>query len=144
MSCSFWLFKNTSQAKATMKPSSWLGSQPEAGPGTALIFRLWALGLCSLHSEIRNKLLEILLYCLLQMSFDLKLGNNFLHVPRLPADGKGFVVCVEIGDWWSANSVTWVWLQVTNCRWPHNWRWLSNIIDSYYNILVYSFTGLSL
>ena len=27
-----------------------------------------------------------------QMSFDLKLGNDFLHVPRLPADGKGFVV----------------------------------------------------
>ena len=26
------------------------------------------------------------------MSFNLKLGNDFLHIPRLPADGKGFVV----------------------------------------------------
>ena len=26
---------------------------------------------------------------------DLKPGNNFLHVPRLPADGKGFVVWKE-------------------------------------------------
>jgi len=29
------------------------------------------------------------------MSFDLKLGNDFLRVPRLPADGKGFVVWKE-------------------------------------------------
>ena len=29
------------------------------------------------------------------MSFDAKLGNDFLHVPRLPADGKGFVVWKE-------------------------------------------------
>ena len=29
------------------------------------------------------------------MSFDLKLGNNFLCVPGLPADGKGFVVWKE-------------------------------------------------
>ena len=29
------------------------------------------------------------------MSFDLKLGNNFLRVPRLPADGKGFIVWKE-------------------------------------------------
>ena len=29
------------------------------------------------------------------MSFDLKLGNNFLCVLRLPADGKGFVVWKE-------------------------------------------------
>ena len=29
------------------------------------------------------------------MSLDLKLGNNFLCVPRLPADGKGFVVWKE-------------------------------------------------
>ena len=26
------------------------------------------------------------------MSFDIKLGNDFLHIPKLPADGKGFVV----------------------------------------------------
>ena len=29
------------------------------------------------------------------MSFDPKLGNDFLHVHRLPADGKGFVVWKE-------------------------------------------------
>ena len=29
------------------------------------------------------------------MSLDLKLGNDFLRVPRLPADGKGFVVWKE-------------------------------------------------
>ena len=29
------------------------------------------------------------------MSFDPKLGNDFLCVPRLPADGKGFVVWKE-------------------------------------------------
>ena len=29
------------------------------------------------------------------MSFNAKLGNDFLHVPRLPADGKGFVVWKE-------------------------------------------------
>ena len=29
------------------------------------------------------------------MSTDLKLGNDFLHVPRLLADGKGFVVWKE-------------------------------------------------
>jgi len=29
------------------------------------------------------------------MSFDSKLGNDFLRVPRLPADGKGFVVWKE-------------------------------------------------
>ena len=29
------------------------------------------------------------------MSFDSKLGNDFLCVPRLPADGKGFVVWKE-------------------------------------------------
>ena len=29
------------------------------------------------------------------MSFHSKLGNDFLHVPRLPADGKGFVVWKE-------------------------------------------------
>ena len=29
------------------------------------------------------------------MSFDPKLGNDFLRVPRLPADGKGFVVWKE-------------------------------------------------
>ena len=29
------------------------------------------------------------------MSLDLKLGNDFLCVPRLPADGKGFVVWKE-------------------------------------------------
>ena len=26
------------------------------------------------------------------MSYDLKLSNNLLHIPKLPADGKGFVV----------------------------------------------------
>jgi hypothetical protein len=26
------------------------------------------------------------------MSFDIKLGNDFLRIPKLPADGKGFVV----------------------------------------------------
>ena len=26
------------------------------------------------------------------MSYDLKLGNNLLHVPKLPANGKSFVV----------------------------------------------------
>ena len=29
------------------------------------------------------------------MSLDLKLGNNFLCVPRLPTDGKGFIVWKE-------------------------------------------------
>ena len=29
------------------------------------------------------------------MSFDSKLGNDFLCVPKLPADGKGFVVWKE-------------------------------------------------
>ena len=29
------------------------------------------------------------------MSLNLKLGNDFLHVPRLPADGKGFVIWKE-------------------------------------------------
>ena len=29
------------------------------------------------------------------MLLDLKLGNDFLHVPRLPADGKGFIVWKE-------------------------------------------------
>ena len=29
------------------------------------------------------------------MSFDSKFGNDFLRVPRLPADGKGFVVWKE-------------------------------------------------
>ena len=29
------------------------------------------------------------------MSLDLKLGNNFLCIPRLPADGKGFIVWKE-------------------------------------------------
>ena len=29
------------------------------------------------------------------MSFNLKLGNDFLHILRLPADGKGFVVWKE-------------------------------------------------
>jgi gag-polypeptide of LTR copia-type len=29
------------------------------------------------------------------MSYDIKLGNDFLRVPRLPADGKGFVVWKE-------------------------------------------------
>jgi len=28
------------------------------------------------------------------MSLDIKLGNDFLRVPKLPADGKGFVVLV--------------------------------------------------
>ena len=29
------------------------------------------------------------------MSLDLKLGNDFLHILRLPADGKGFIVWKE-------------------------------------------------
>jgi len=29
------------------------------------------------------------------MSLDIKLGNDFLRVPKLPADGKGFVVWKE-------------------------------------------------
>ena len=29
------------------------------------------------------------------MSLDLKLGNDFLRVPRLPADGKGFIIWKE-------------------------------------------------
>jgi len=29
------------------------------------------------------------------MSMDIKLGNDFLRVPRLPADGKGFVIWKE-------------------------------------------------
>ena len=29
------------------------------------------------------------------MSMDIKLGNDFLCVPRLPADGKGFVIWKE-------------------------------------------------
>ena len=29
------------------------------------------------------------------MSINIKLGNDYLHVPRLPADGKGFVVWKE-------------------------------------------------
>ena len=29
------------------------------------------------------------------MSFDIKLGNDFLCIPKLPADGKGFVVWKE-------------------------------------------------
>ena len=38
---------------------------------------------------------NFLLYYLLQMSLDLKLGNDFLCIPRLPADEKGFVVWKE-------------------------------------------------
>ena len=29
------------------------------------------------------------------MSMDIKLGNDFLRIPRLPADGKGFVIWKE-------------------------------------------------
>ena len=29
------------------------------------------------------------------MSFDIKLGNNFLRIPKLPIDGKGFVIWKE-------------------------------------------------
>jgi hypothetical protein len=29
------------------------------------------------------------------MSYDMKLGNDFLHIPKLPDDGRGFVVWKE-------------------------------------------------
>ena len=49
---------------------------------------------CTLKLE--RYLLRIFHYCFRdKMSFNLKLGNDFLRVPRLPADSKGFIVWKE-------------------------------------------------